>query len=248
MNFLLTPQSLIETDVFLKKYKILVYEKFRQLNYYGSSSFGSKRYRKLCREAINLYVPLSYAVGLGNMGRKIEDLAFKELYPKKHRKIMAYLRILNYQRPDILRIKESLETFFRKNGLDPLVSGRIKRPYSIWKKMQDKKIPLRNITDIMAIRIITKNIDECYRALDLLCGAYTFHPESFKDYIENPKNNGYQSLHGVFEVLNHKKIEVQIRTYDMHVDAECINASHWLYKYSYLSCKRENYDFNMCHN
>ena len=234
MKSFLTYESLIAADSGIKKYKHLVYEKFRELNYYDTSPFGSKRYRKLCHEAINLYVPLSYAVGVGDMGRKIEDLAFKKLHPKKHRKIVAYLKALNYQESDLLNLRENLESFLKKNRIEILISGRIKRPYSIWQKMRSKRIPLRNVTDIMAIRIIARHIDECYKVLELLSSVYNFHPESFKDYIKNPKDNGYQSLHAVFDLPNNKKIEVQIRTYDMHVNAECINASHWYYKYHHL--------------
>lgn len=231
MSNFITCKSLVQTDASLKKYKFAVYEKFRQLNYVEHSSYNSKKFKKTCQETLDLYVPLSYSIGIDDIGKRMEDLAFKGLLPKKHRKILAHLKTLNYQESEIFNIKNALTDLFEKAGISVIIYGRIKRPYSIWKKMQSKKVPIHKINDIMAIRIITANISDCYVVLEMMRNICKFEDESFKNYIEEPKENGYQSLHALFELENNKRLEVQIRTYDMHVNAECINASHWFYKY-----------------
>ena len=120
----------------------------------------------------------------------------------------------------------------KKNGIEATIAGREKTPFSIWRKIQNKKISLEQLTDIIGFRVIVKNVEECYKTLGIFHSKFSTIPGKFKDYISSPKINGYKSLHTSVIGSNKKPIEIQIRTHEMHEFAERGVASHWKYKSS----------------
>jgi len=189
------------------------------------------RRRRIARETMDLYAPLASRIGMENVKRELEELAFAELNPDGRASVLArqgYLR----ERGDKLvpQIEVELVRTLREGGLEAQVSGREKTPYSIWRKMQTKNVSFEQLSDIMAFRIIVADVAECYQALGLLHGRYQVLPQRFKDYISVPKPNGYRSLHtGVIGPLG-QRIEIQIRTAEMQDQAERGVAAHWIYK------------------
>lgn len=189
------------------------------------------RRRRIARETMDLYAPLASRIGMENVKRELEELAFGELNPDGRTSVLArqgYLR----ERGDKLvpQIEVELVRTLQEGGLDAQVSGREKTPYSIWRKMQTKNVSFEQLADIMAFRIIVADVAQCYQALGLLHGKYQVLPQRFKDYISVPKPNGYRSLHtGVIGPLG-QRIEIQIRTEDMQDQAERGVAAHWIYK------------------
>jgi len=189
------------------------------------------RRRRIARETMDLYAPLASRIGMENVKRELEELAFAELNPDGRASVLArqgYLR----ERGDKLvpQIEVELVRTLKEGGLDAQVSGREKSPYSIWRKMQTKNVSFEQLSDIMAFRIIVADVAQCYQALGLLHGSYQVLPQRFKDYISVPKPNGYRSLHtGVIGPLG-QRIEIQIRTAEMQDQAERGVAAHWIYK------------------
>jgi GTP pyrophosphokinase len=189
------------------------------------------RRRRIARETMDLYAPLASRIGMENVKRELEELAFAELNPDGRASVLArqgYLR----ERGDKLvpQIEVELVRTLKEGGLEAQVSGREKTPYSIWRKMQTKNVSFEQLSDIMAFRIIVADVGQCYQALGLLHGRYQVLPQRFKDYISVPKPNGYRSLHtGVIGPLG-QRIEIQIRTEEMQDQAERGVAAHWIYK------------------
>jgi guanosine-3',5'-bis(diphosphate) 3'-pyrophosphohydrolase len=189
------------------------------------------RRRRIARETMDLYAPLASRIGMENVKRELEELAFAELNPDGRASVLArqgYLR----ERGDKLvpQIEVELVRTLKEGGLDAQVSGREKTPYSIWRKMQTKNVSFEQLSDIMAFRIIVADVAQCYQALGLLHGRYQVLSQRFKDYISVPKPNGYRSLHtGVIGPLG-QRIEIQIRTEEMQDQAERGVAAHWIYK------------------
>ena len=189
------------------------------------------RRRRIARETMDLYAPLASRIGMENVKRELEELAFAELNPDGRASVLArqgYLR----ERGDKLvpQIEVELVRTLKEGGLEAQVSGREKTPYSIWRKMQTKNVSFEQLSDIMAFRIIVSDVAQCYQALGLLHGRYQVLPQRFKDYISVPKPNGYRSLHtGVIGPLG-QRIEIQIRTEEMQDEAERGVAAHWIYK------------------
>jgi len=189
------------------------------------------RRRRIARETMDLYAPLASRIGMENVKRELEELAFAELNPDGRASVLArqgYLR----ERGDKLvpQIEVELVRTLKEGGLEAQVSGREKTPYSIWRKMQRKNVSFEQLSDIMAFRIIVADVAQCYQALGLLHGRYQVLPQRFKDYISVPKPNGYRSLHtGVIGPLG-QRIEIQIRTAEMQDQAERGVAAHWIYK------------------
>jgi guanosine-3',5'-bis(diphosphate) 3'-pyrophosphohydrolase len=189
------------------------------------------RRKRIARETMDLYAPLASRIGMENVKRELEELAFAELNPDGRASVLArqgYLR----ERGErfVPQIEAELVKTLKDGGLDAQVLGREKTPYSIWRKMQTKNVSFEQLADIMAFRIIVADIAQCYQALGLLHGRYHVIPGRFKDYISVPKPNGYRSLHtGVIGPLN-QRIEIQIRTPEMQEQAERGVAAHWIYK------------------
>ena len=186
---------------------------------------------RIAKETLDIYAPLAERIGMQEVKDELEEIAFAELYKEAHDSIIARLNFLREQGSDIIpKIIETLEKDMTDNGIEATVTGREKAPYSIWRKMQQKNASFEQLSDIMAFRICVEDISACYQALGVIHSKYHMVPRRFKDYISTPKPNGYQSIHtGVIGPEN-TRIEVQIRTYQMHEIAEKGVAAHWAYK------------------
>ncbi|SJZ35355.1 GTP pyrophosphokinase [Enhydrobacter aerosaccus] len=189
------------------------------------------RRRRIARETMELYGPLASRIGMENIKRELEELAFAELNPDGRASVLARLGYLKEKGEQIVpQIEAELVETLKEGGLEAQVSGREKTPYSIWRKMQQKNVSFEQLSDIMAFRIIVADVAQCYQALGLLHGRYQVIPQRFKDYISVPKPNGYRSLHtGVIGPFG-QRIEIQIRTQEMQDQAERGVAAHWIYK------------------
>ena len=187
--------------------------------------------RRIARQTLEIYAPIANRLGMRDLAQKLEDLGLSNLYPKRYNAISKKLGGKKRGRKSVvgeLCIKTRAE--LKRAGIDAEVSGREKDIYSIYRKMQQKKLLLREVQDINAIRIVTETRPQCYQALGVIHQLYKPRPESFKDYIAIPKVNGYQSLHTVVIGPFGQSVEVQIRSKAMHRVAENGVASHWLYK------------------
>src|SRR5690606_26840272 len=165
---------------------------------------------------------------------ELEDLAFEELHPQARSTIIARLDFLREEAGNedlVSEICAELRQMLADAGLAAELSGREKRPYSIWQKMQRQNVEFAQLSDIMAFRIVVATVEECYRALGLIHARYRCVPGRFKDYVSTPKRNGYRSLHTGIIGPKQRRIEVQIRTHEMHEVAEFGVAAHWQYKH-----------------
>jgi guanosine-3',5'-bis(diphosphate) 3'-pyrophosphohydrolase len=199
----------------------------RTLHYIGDKM---KR-RRIARETLEIYAPLAERIGIHGIKDELEDKAFAELYPDARNGIMSRLSFLREEGGDLpRRIVSALERDMADEGIVASVSGREKSPYSIWRKMQVKNVAFEQLSDIMAFRIVVATIPECYQVLGVIHGRYPTVPGRFKDYISTPKPNGYRSLHTAAIGPERQRIEIQIRTREMHEEAELGVAAHWAYK------------------
>ena len=187
--------------------------------------------RRIARETMDIYVPLAERIGIRDWKEELEELAFAELNPDARASILSRLEFLRQRGGDVVgRVIDGLRTTLEQNGLVADVSGREKRPNSIWRKMQRKNVGFEQLSDIMAFRILVDTVEECYRALGIIHSNYRLVPGRFKDHISLPKSNGYSSLHTTVMGPENQRIEVQIRTWEMHEVAELGVAAHWQYK------------------
>ena len=187
--------------------------------------------RRIARETMDIYAPLAERIGMYDFMREMQLLSFRELEPEAYDSITKRLEQLKEGGHDkVDRIGAELHLLLGGKGLSVTVSGREKHPYSIWKKMQERHISFEQLTDVMAFRVITETTEDCYRALGVIHQTYKMVPGRFKDYISTPKRNGYKSLHTTVIHQENARIEVQIRSRDMHHDAELGLAAHWAYK------------------
>jgi GTP pyrophosphokinase len=199
----------------------------RTLNYIASAD---KR-RRIAIETMEIFAPLAERIGMQEMRDELEDLAFAEVNSEARNSIIARLNFLREQGGDITnRIVQEIRDTLGSHNLRAGVGGREKSPYSVWRKMQRKDVGFEQLSDVMAFRIITGSVDDCYRALGIVHGAYPVVPGRFKDYISTPKPNGYRSLHTGVLGPERQRIEIQIRTREMHEIAEYGVAAHWMYK------------------
>ena len=192
---------------------------------------NEQKRRRIARETMDIYAPLAERIGMYDFMREMQLLAFRELEPEAYDSITKRLEQLKEGGHDkVDRIGAELQLLLGGKGLPVTVSGREKHPYSIWKKMQERHISFEQLTDVMAFRVITETTEDCYRALGVIHQTYKMVPGRFKDYISTPKRNGYRSLHTTVIHQENARIEVQIRSRDMHNDAELGLAAHWAYK------------------
>lgn len=187
--------------------------------------------QRIARETMDIYAPLAERVGMYEYMREMQLLAFEQLEPEAYSTITKRLEQLREQDGGqvdaiALTIKQALAAA----GLTVEVSGREKHPYSIWKKMAERHVSFEQVTDIMAFRVICESETDCYQAMGVLHTTWQFLPGRFKDYISTPKNNGYRSLHTSLMYENSMRVEVQIRTREMHRRNEFGLAAHWAYK------------------
>lgn len=187
--------------------------------------------RPIAQETMDIYAPLANRLGLYNMKRDLEDLSFKYLWPDIYNQIDHWLDTHRLAEKQIIdKVVELIRGLLAANGIKGHVYGRVKHMYSIYKKMQSQSLTLDEMHDIMAFRVIVDNIKDCYAALGLVHSQWRPVHGRFKDYISLPKANGYRSLHSTVMGPERERIEIQIRTEDMHRQAEHGVAAHWLYK------------------
>lgn len=189
-----------------------------------------KRHR-IALETLEIYVPLAERIGVHKIKTELEDLAFAELNPEARESISNRLSFLRKEGTGLVdTILTELKKLLSDNSIEAEVSGREKTRYSIWKKMQRKNVAFEQLSDIMAFRIVVENIEQCYMVLGLIHSRYHSVPGRFKDYISTPKPNGYRSIHTTVMGPARQRIEVQIRTREMHYQADMGVAAHWAYK------------------
>jgi GTP pyrophosphokinase len=187
--------------------------------------------RRIAVETMEIFVPLAERIGLREWKDELENLVFIEINREAHDSILARLEFLREEGGDRPRkIVKALTKTLKEAGIGATVTGREKRPYSIWAKMQRKRIAFEQLADIMAFRILVGDTAQCYQTLGVLHQAYPVVPGRFKDYISTPKPNGYRSIHTCVIGPGRHKIEIQIRTQRMHEIAERGVAAHWQYK------------------
>jgi GTP pyrophosphokinase len=187
--------------------------------------------RRIARETMDIYVPLAERIGIQSVKDELQDLAFAALYPDAYQSIVNRLQYLKAQNPNLVSdIVGELTDMLAKHGLDAVITGREKSPYSIWRKMQRANVTFEQLSDIMAFRVLVPDLAGCYQALGILHSSYPLIPGRFKDYISTPKSNDYRSLHTGLIGPFQQRIEVQIRTQEMHEIAEKGVAAHWHYK------------------
>jgi GTP pyrophosphokinase len=192
---------------------------------------SAEKRRRIAVETMEIFVPLAERIGLREWKDELEDLAFVEINSEAHDSILARLEFLREQGGTLAKeIIEELSKTLQDGGITAIVTGREKRPYSIWAKMQRNRVPFEQLADIIAFRIILDDTALCYQALGVLHGAYPVVPGRFKDYISTPKPNGYSSIHTCVLGPGRNRIEIQIRTQRMHDIAERGVAAHWQYK------------------
>lgn len=196
--------------------------------------------QRIARETIEIYAALAERIGIETIKDELEDLCFEELYPQERKVIIEKLNHFmgTIATEDIVK---ELQELLAKYGIKGEVSGRVKTPYSIFKKMQAKGVQFEELYDLIAFRTLVDSVGECYHVLGILHSTYPVIPGRFKDYISIPKANRYQSLHtSVIGPFAHR-IEIQIRTHEMHAISEYGLAAHWRYKGGYKKDRKEEY-------
>ena len=187
--------------------------------------------RRIARETMDIYAPLAERVGMYEYMREMQLLAFEQLEPEAYGTITGRLaQIRSTEGGQVDAIALAIKQALAEAGLKVEVSGREKHPYSIWHKMAERHVSFEQITDIMAFRVLTDSVEDCYRALGVLHQTWQMIPGRFKDYLSTPKNNGYRSLHTALIYENSMRMEVQIRSREMHRLNEFGLAAHWAYK------------------
>ncbi|MEX0921187.1 MAG: bifunctional (p)ppGpp synthetase/guanosine-3',5'-bis(diphosphate) 3'-pyrophosphohydrolase [Rhodovibrionaceae bacterium] len=203
---------------------------------------SEEKRRRIARETMDIYAPLAERIGMQRFKDELEDLAFAELNPDARESIVARLKFLEDQGGNLVdKVIDQLQRGLAEEGLETWVSGRAKSPYSVWRKMQRKNITFEQLADIVAFRVVCKTTEDCYRILGVLHSRYATVPGRFKDYISTPKPNGYRSVHTGLIGPERQRIEVQIRTREMHDQAEFGVAAHWRYKQSAAQIEGKQY-------
>lgn len=183
------------------------------------------------RETMDIYAPLAGRMGMQWMREELEDLAFRVLNPEGRASIIRRFITLQRETGDVIhRITGDMRFELEKANVSSEVFGRAKKPYSIWRKMQEKEQGFSRLSDIYGFRVITESEEDCYRAMGAIHQRWRAVPGRFKDYISQPKTNGYRSIHTTVSGRDGKRVEVQIRTGQMHDVAETGVAAHWSYR------------------
>lgn len=183
------------------------------------------------KECANIYAPLANRLGIGQLKWELEDYCFRYLHPEQYRSIANLLKERRLDREQYIADFVSEVSDYLRHNIDKVeVYGRPKHIYSIWRKMQKKHLEFSDLYDVRAVRIIVPKLQDCYTALGIVHTHFKHIPKEFDDYVANPKPNGYQSIHTVVLGKGGKPVEVQIRTQQMHDDAELGVAAHWKYK------------------
>jgi len=192
----------------------------------------SKKIRK-AKETMEIYAPLADRMGMNRIRDELEDLSFSILNTNARNLIEERLKFIKNNREDNFKsVSLDLINLLNSNGIKARITGREKTPFSIWRKIQNKKISLEQLTDIIGFRVIVDSVKDCYKTLGVFHSEYSAIPGKFKDYISTPKINKYKSIHTSLIGPKKQRVEVQIRTQEMHEFAERGIASHWKYKSS----------------
>jgi len=187
--------------------------------------------RCIARETLDIYAPLANRLGIGRLKWEMEDLAFRNLEPLNFKRIATLLEERRDDREKFIQaFTGQLQSLVKDQGIDADVSGRVKHIVSIWRKMQRKKLEFHELFDVRAVRVLVASVADCYAVLGIVHTNWRSVPDEFDDYIANPKDNGYQSIHTAVIAEGGKVVEVQIRTREMHEKSEFGVASHWRYK------------------
>jgi guanosine-3',5'-bis(diphosphate) 3'-pyrophosphohydrolase len=187
--------------------------------------------RRTADETLEIYAPLAARMGMQSMREELEALAFKWGYADAHRTVMHKLNDIHVRNAGIVGdIVAQLKAKLTAAGVEAQVYGREKKPFSIWRKMENRQISLEQLSDIYGFRLVLGSVDDCYRALGVVHANWRAVPGRFKDYISTPKQNNYQSIHTTIVGPRHQRVELQIRTEEMHRIAEYGVAAHALYK------------------
>ena len=212
---------------------ILVKMADRMHNMRTLNVMSPEQQKRIARETLEIYAPIANRLGMHNIRMEFEERGFKALYPLRAPRIDAAVKsVSGYRKELVSQVQAALEACLKREGLPGRVLGREKHLYSIYRKMKEKRLSFREITDVFAFRIITDEVDTCYRVLGAVHSLYKPVPGKFKDYIAIPKVNGYQSLHTTLFGMHGVPIEIQIRTEEMDKMANNGIAAHWLYKSS----------------
>ncbi|MDA8690985.1 RelA/SpoT family protein [Candidatus Pelagibacter sp.] len=202
--------------------------------------------QRIAQETMEIYAPLADRMGMHRIRDELEDLSFEILNNDARELIKKKLDEIKSDKKDLFEsLSFELSEILNDNHINAEIHGREKTPFSIWRKVQKKRISLEQITDIIGFRITLSTVDECYKTLGIFHKRWNCIPGKFKDYISSPKINGYKSLHTSVIGSNKKPIEIQIRTHEMHEFAERGVASHWKYKSSekFNSLSWKEYDW-----
>ena len=187
--------------------------------------------KRIAVETMDIYAPLAERIGIQEFRDELEHLAFKELNPDAFDTVLSRLEFLISEGGNIItEIETELAETCSASGLMASITGRRKTPYSVWTKMQRKSVNIEQLSDIVAFRLVVPSVMDCYKALGIIHSAYPVLPGRFKDYISTPKPNGYQSLHTGIIGPKRQRVEIQMRTSEMHDIAELGVAAHWNYK------------------
>ncbi|MDH3265126.1 MAG: bifunctional (p)ppGpp synthetase/guanosine-3',5'-bis(diphosphate) 3'-pyrophosphohydrolase, partial [Paracoccaceae bacterium] len=183
------------------------------------------------RETMEIYAPLAGRMGMQSMREELEDLSFRVLNPEARNSIIRRFITLQRESGDVInKITSDIRAELDKEGIEAEVFGRAKKPHSIWRKMQEKEQGFSRLSDIYGFRIIAETEADCYRVLGAIHRRWRAVPGRFKDYISQPKSNGYRSIHTTVSGRDGKQVEIQIRTVQMHEVAEAGVAAHWAYR------------------
>jgi GTP pyrophosphokinase len=186
---------------------------------------------RISQETLDIYAPLAGRMGMQTLREELEDCAFRWLHPEAYKTVTSRLASLRERNRGIVdEIQRALTVKLAEANIKAEVSGREKKPYAIWRKMQNKQISLEQLSDIFGFRVILENVADCYRVLGVAHTTWSTVPGRFKDYISTPKQNGYQSIHTTVVGPRHQRVELQVRTRAMHNIAEYGVAAHALYK------------------
>ncbi len=187
--------------------------------------------RRIARETMDIYAPIANRLGIFKMRHELLDLSIKSAYPMRYRALeSACKEVVGYRKEIFNTIEAAIRERLKEGNIDAVVKYRQKNIHSIYRKMKEKKLSFKALTDVFGVRIMTESVDDCYRVLGVMHNLYKPLPGKFKDYLAIPKTNGYQSLHSSLFGPHGVAIEVQIRTEEMDHFAESGIAAHWIYK------------------
>ena len=198
-----------------------------------SSIKDSLKRKRIAKETMEIYAPLADRMGMNHIRDELEDLSFSELNPEARKLIVDRLSLNKIDRDNNFQeISKIFEKILNNNDIKSKIVGREKTPFSIWRKIQSKRISLEQLTDVIGFRIVVDKVETCYRVLGIFHSNWSTIPGKFKDYISTPKINNYKSIHTAIIGPRNERVEIQIRTREMHDFARRGIASHWLYKSS----------------